>query len=343
MFTLKTLASKGRNIICTIHQPRSEIWNLFDTVLLLARGSPLYSGPAVRCLSYFEGHGYPLPPFVNPAEYLIDLAAVDTRSPEAEDVSSARVNSLIHSFDSSPENQSFQTPEVQSSSRIPRSMKSETTQVHSSLVHQINILTARTIKVTYRDPMGLAGSMFEAVSMAIITGWIFLQLDGSLSGIRSREGALYNAAALQGYLVLLFEIYRLTFDIQVFDREYGEGIISIPSFLISRRLARFFLEDVPVPLLFSVIYYFMVGFRPLASQFFVFFGIVLLGQYIAVNFASLCVAVSRDFATATFVANMGFTLQSLGCGYFVQPNQIPIWVRWLKVRIETDISVILFS
>lgn len=91
------------------------------------------------------------------------------------------------------------------------------------------------------------------------------------------------------------------------------------------------MEDVPVPLIFSVIFYFMAGFRPLASQFFVFFGVTLLSQYIAVNYATLCVAVSRDFAGATFIANMGFTLQSLGCGYFVQANQIPIWVRWLKV------------
>ena len=343
MITLKFLASKGRNIICTIHQPRSEIWNLFDSVLLLARGSALYSGPAAKCLAYFENQGHPLPAFVNPAEYLIDLAAVDTRSPEAEEISSARVSSLVHAFYISPENNAFQSEKCEESSDVLRAVESETSQPHSSLGRQINILTARTLKVSYRDPMGLAGSMFEAISMAIITGWIFIQLDGSLTGIRSREGALYTAAALQGYLVLLFEIYRLTFDIQVFDREYGEGVVSIPSFLISRRLARFFLEDVPVPLLFSVIYYFMVGFRPLASQFFVFFGIVLLSQYIAVNFASLCVAVSRDFATASFVANMGFTLQSLGCGYFVQPNQIPIWVRWLKVKIEVDALVISFS
>ena len=45
--------------------------------------------------------------------------------------------------------------------------------------------------------MGIAGSMLEAISIAIITGWIFLQLDGSLSGIRSREGALYTAASLR--------------------------------------------------------------------------------------------------------------------------------------------------
>jgi hypothetical protein len=145
------------------------------------------------------------------------------------------------------------------------------TQNHARLGHQVISLTQRTLKVTFRDPMGVAGSMFEATTMAVITGWIFLQLDRSLSGIRSREGALYTAASLQGYLILVYECYRLTVDIQLFDREYGEGMIGVPPFLISRRLARMFSEDVPVPLIFSIILCFMVGFRALASQFFVFF------------------------------------------------------------------------
>jgi ABC-type multidrug transport system ATPase subunit len=329
--TLKSLAIKGRNIICTIHQPRSEIWNLFDYVLLLAGGSPVYSGSAARCLPYLEDLGHALPTFVNPAEYLIDLSAIDTRTPEAEVRTSTRVSGLVQAFKNSPENEDLYAMGEEKSVDTGEHAGVISTQTHAPLGHQIRVLTARTLKVTYRDPMGVAGSMLEAISMAVITGWIFLQLDGSLSGIRSREGALYNAAALQGYLVLIFETYRLSIDIQLFDREHGEGVISVSSFLLSRRLARLFIEDVPVPLIFSVIYYFMVGFRPLASQFFVFFSILLLSQYIAVNFATLCIAVSRDFATASFVANMGFTLQSLGCGYFVQPNQIPIWVRWLKV------------
>jgi hypothetical protein len=184
--------------------------------------------------------------------------------------------------------------------------------------------------VTIRDPMGMFGSLFEAVAMAIITGWIFLDLNGSLSGIRSRQGALYNAAALQGYLILLYETYRLTTDIQLFDEERRQGVVSIPAFLISRRLARFFIEDIPVPLIFSVIYYFMTGFRADGGQFLTFFSVVLLLQYIAVCLAMTCVAVSRNFAGASLIANLAYTLQSMGCGYFIQSNTIPIYVRWTK-------------
>ena len=328
--TLKTLAAKGRTIIITIHQPRSEIWRLFDRLILLTGGSPVYSGPLGDCLPCFERLGYGLPTFVNPAEHLIDLVAIDNRSAELEATSSTRVEGMKQAWQES-ESRFSHTVDEKDRNAVDdlTSVKLETQK--TTLMRQVQVLTARTVKVTYRDPMGMVGSLLEATSMAIIIGWIFLHLDGSLQGIRSKEGALYTAASFQGYLILLFETYRLTLDIQLFDREYSEGVVSVPAFLISRRLARVFIEDVPVPLIFSVIYYFMAGFRPLASQFFTFFAVTLLSQYIAVTLATLCVAISRNFAGASLIANMAYTIQSLACGYFVQSNQIPVYVRWFKV------------
>lgn len=140
---------------------------------------------------------------------------------------------------------------------------------------------------------------------------------------------------------MVYEIFRLTSDIQVFDREHGEGIVSIPAFLLSRRIARFPLEDIPVPFIYSIIFYFLVGFRSSAEQFFLFLGVLILMHHIAVNVAMVCVALSRDFATASLFGNSIFTLQSLASGFFVQPNQIPPWVRWLKVCQSVHGKVIL--
>ncbi len=151
--TLKTLAVKGRTIICSIHSPRSEIWQLFDHVLLLAKGSPLYSGQTARCLAYFENLGYILPPFVNPAEFLIDLAAIDTRSPEAEASSVARVQGLIQSFQGSPENMGLQAIQEKPARGRSAPTAGSSGQHHTALSHQVRVLTKRSFKTTYRDPV----------------------------------------------------------------------------------------------------------------------------------------------------------------------------------------------
>ncbi|KAF2661680.1 P-loop containing nucleoside triphosphate hydrolase protein [Lophiostoma macrostomum CBS 122681] len=320
--TLQTLARKGRTIIVTIHQPRGEIYSLFDNVILLTQGNAAYSGPVQDCLPYFTTLGHEIPPFVNPAEFIIDLVSIDNRSSEAEEEAKSRVG---HLKDAWKEREKASGDEPNGARRVKGSAAGTT-----PIYRQIQVLTRRTWTVTIRDPMGMIGSLIEAVTMAIITGWIFLNLGGSLTAIRSREGALYTAAVLQGYLILLYETYRLTSDIQIFDEESRQGVVSIPAFLISRRLARFLLEDLPVPLIFSLIFYFMAGFRTDGSVFMIFFSIILLEHYIAVCFATTCIAISRNFAGASLVANLNFTLQSMACGFFIQANTIPIYVRWTK-------------
>lgn len=282
-------------------------------------------------LTHFAECGYTIPPFVNPAEFLIDLAALDNRSDELEAASRARVEFLKRTWKSKSDKGGENEKDF--------GLVNQTSESHASDLaiakgvpfrRQFRVLTARTFKTTIRDPMGLAGSLLEAVGMAVINGWIFLKLDESLAGIRSRQGSLYTASSLNGYLILLYETFRLTIDIQLFDRERSEGVVGVPAFLLSRRAARFPLEDLPVPLLFSLIFYFMVGYRLDTQQFFIFFGLSLLTHYIAVTFAAVCIGFSRNFPGASLVCNLSFTLQSFACGYFVQTHQIPVYVRWLK-------------
>jgi ABC-type multidrug transport system ATPase subunit len=329
--TLKGLAQKGRTIITTIHQPRSEIWSMFDGLVILTRGSPVYSGKAVDCIPWFKNLGMELPPFVNPAEFLIDIAAVDNRTPELEAVSSERVERLKAAWTEEShklyDEKSILTAEnITAANGTPHSRLSR----HSPFIRQTRVLTARTFVTTYRDPLGMAGSLVEAIGMGVMSGWVFYQLGEDQSGIRSREGGLYIAAALQGYLILMFETYRLSIDIAIFDREHNENVVDVLPFLLSRRLARLFTEDLPVPLIFSVIFYFMAGFRAEPSTFFTFFSVLLLNQYIAVTFATTCIAAARSFPSASLIANLGYTVQAMACGFFIQSNTIPVYVRWLK-------------
>jgi hypothetical protein len=159
---------------------------------------------------------------------------------------------------------------------------------------------------------------------------MFYDLGRDQVGIRSRQGCLYVAASLQGYLVLIFETYRMTLDMPIFDREASERCVSPVAFVFSRRLARLLTEDLLVPVIFSVLIYFMTGLDRQADKFFTFFAISLLNHYIAVVCATTCVVISRNFATASLIASLIYTLQSLASGMIVQIETIPIYVRWTR-------------
>jgi ABC-type multidrug transport system ATPase subunit len=42
-----------QTIVCTIHQPSSEIFEKFDTLCLLAEGGLAYLGPVNECPKFF--------------------------------------------------------------------------------------------------------------------------------------------------------------------------------------------------------------------------------------------------------------------------------------------------
>ncbi|KAF4591871.1 ABC transporter [Ophiocordyceps camponoti-floridani] len=326
---LEGLARKGRTVVMTVHQPRSEMWNLFDNLIVLSRGSPVYCGSRTGCLSWFRAQGFHDPPFVNPADHIVDTSAVDSRTPQLEEESLARVAGLKAAWQTESASH-FGPVELIPCKDGRRGRRWKPAQSPAGFFRQLRVLTGRTLKVTFRDRLGMAASVLEGLLMGLLTGCLFFDVGRDQAGIRSRQGALFTAAGLQGYLVLLFEVYRMTMDIGVFDREAADGCVDPVPFILSRRLARLPTEDIPVPLLYTTLFYFMAGFDHDASKFLVLFVVTLLSHYIAVMCAMTCVVAVRHFSGASLMANMVFTLQNLACGMLVQSNSIPAYVRWLK-------------
>jgi ABC-type multidrug transport system ATPase subunit len=72
---LKTLANEqGRTIVMSIHQPRSNIFQLIDQLVLLSHGTCIYSGPTDQLIQHFKDGGWACPYGVNVADFIsIDL------------------------------------------------------------------------------------------------------------------------------------------------------------------------------------------------------------------------------------------------------------------------------
>jgi len=74
--TMRRLANEGRIIMCVIHQPSSQTFDLFTDLLLLARGKTVYMGPVKDLNDYFNSLGIACPNFINPADFYIKQVAV---------------------------------------------------------------------------------------------------------------------------------------------------------------------------------------------------------------------------------------------------------------------------
>lgn len=63
----------NKTIICTIHQPSSEIFMKFDRLILLVDGKFIYQGPRSDVIEYFSSFGFQCPKLSNPADYFMSI------------------------------------------------------------------------------------------------------------------------------------------------------------------------------------------------------------------------------------------------------------------------------
>ena len=51
---LGSMAQKGKTIICTIHQPSSELYAMFDRILFMAEGRTAFLGDTKDAVRFFK-------------------------------------------------------------------------------------------------------------------------------------------------------------------------------------------------------------------------------------------------------------------------------------------------
>ncbi|KAL3083748.1 hypothetical protein niasHT_036741 [Heterodera trifolii] len=96
---LKDLARrKQMTILVTIHQPSSQVFEMFDKICLLANGRLAFLGAIDEAIVFFSGLGYTLPGNFNPADHFISTLATKTRKVKQ---SKERAENICKAFDES--------------------------------------------------------------------------------------------------------------------------------------------------------------------------------------------------------------------------------------------------
>ncbi|KAF7850862.1 hypothetical protein BT93_L4947 [Corymbia citriodora subsp. variegata] len=74
---LRNIADEGRIVICSIHQPSSEVFDLFDDLLLLSSGETVFLGEAKMAIEFFADSGFACPRRRNPADHFLRCISLD--------------------------------------------------------------------------------------------------------------------------------------------------------------------------------------------------------------------------------------------------------------------------
>ena len=175
---LKKLALQGKTVICTIHQPSSQIVEMFDKVLLLAGrpGRTAFLGEVSEANKFLESCGFPCPPVYNPADHWVETLA---------DPSQGQL--ICQQFAGSVEARQLTMDEEEEEKIMADKRRSP---YKASWCKQFRTLQWRSFLVVMKTPLLLQVRIFQTIAIALLLGVIFFGQEHTLAGVRSINGAL---------------------------------------------------------------------------------------------------------------------------------------------------------
>ena len=285
MDVLRGLAQEGRTLILTIHQSRSDLFEHFGHVLLLARGGcPVYAGAGSLMLEHFASLGHPCPPATNPADFALDLITVDLQESRREEASREMVRSLITSW-------------TDTSSFIHRAASRIATPAElGSFARSVTpfrtafpLLLHRSFINFRRNPPSIIARTTQVGGYAVILTLFFAPLKSDYISIQTRLGFLQEFAALY-FVGMLQNVAVYPDEKAVFYREHDDGAYPVSAFFLQYTLAEIPFEIV-TSFLFAVLTVLAAGLPRTASVFFIVafntFSIVSCGESIGIMFNTL--------------------------------------------------------
>ena len=328
---LRSITNQGRSVITTIHQPRSEIFDLFHDVVFLWLGAIIYQGPAKGVRDYFAAAGHVCPEKHNPADYVMHLIQT---LPEDE------LNRLVALRDTDAIKVT-----IGESRRVAAEIPPVPPVVHRAPTGvQTRVLLSREIKNTFRNKQVMGMRVAAALFMSALFGGIFWQV-GKASTLRTPTFSMTQVTSYVG-AVTFVAISNMFSNVQpillsfpkekpIFIREYSSGAYSATIYYICKSIVELPILAVQSGLSLLVVY-FMIGFS--GSFPLIWLGIFLIGLASA-SLAIMFTTRVSQIKTAMELAPLVFVPQIFFSGVFVRIELIPAVLRWIQYIVPLKYGV----
>lgn len=257
MYTLKNLAVRGgHSIVVVIHQPRTKIFDLFDSLLLLSKGEEVYSGPAVGAQKVLESCpsiGFPLPPQTNIADWIMDLIMEDEKqssvytkkkdSDEEEALSSIQFNRYLPRHWMNVKTKRDLTTPSSSSSTTETNKLLTLTEIQNTIPKytasfstQLRLLTKRAIKQTRGEKISQATIITIAFYIFFESAFWF-RLPDDTNKIYERNSLIFFFIIAQGNSVVISSVPIFKRDRALLTRERSKKMYQVLPYFFAKTLA----------------------------------------------------------------------------------------------------------
>ncbi|XP_050099637.1 protein white [Anopheles aquasalis] len=341
---LKGMAMKGKTIILTIHQPSSELYCLFDRILLVAEGRVAFLGSPYQSAEFFSQLGIPCPPNYNPADFYVQMLAI---APNKETECRETIKKICDSFAVSPiardiiETASLvngagvgiELARAKHQTNDPYLLQPmegvDSTGYRASWWTQFYCILWRSWLSVLKDPMLVKVRLLQTAMVASLIGSIYFGQVLDQDGVMNINGSLFLFLTNMTFQNVFAVINVFSAELPVFLREKRSRLYRVDTYFLGKTIAELPLF-IAVPFVFTSITYPMIGLKAGVSHYLTTLFIVTLVANVSTSFGYLISCASSSISMALSVGPPVVIPFLIFGGFFLNSASVPAYFKYLS-------------
>ncbi|GMI99417.1 ARABIDOPSIS THALIANA WHITE-BROWN COMPLEX HOMOLOG PROTEIN 11, CUTICULAR DEFECT AND ORGAN FUSION 1 [Hibiscus trionum] len=310
-------------VIASIHQPSSEVFELFHNLCLLSSGKTVYFGPVSMAEKFFATHGYPCPALRNPSDHYLRTINKDFDEDIEQGKSSYNTekitDTLVEYYKSSEICKQVQQNVSKISQQKGGPLEKKGSQ--ASFVTQSLVLTKRSFVNMYRDLGYYWLRLAIYIALCLCVGTIFHDIGFTFGSIQARGSMLMFVAAFLTFMAI-GGFPSFVEDMKIFGRERLNGHYTVGAFVIGNTIS-----SIPYLFLISLVpgalAYYLVGLQKSFDHFAYFVILLFITMMLVESLMMTVASIVPDFLMGIITGAGIQGVMMLNGGFFRLPDDLP--------------------
>ncbi|XP_049772468.1 uncharacterized protein LOC126159383 [Schistocerca cancellata] len=356
MLSLKRYAvSEGKTVVVAVHQPSSQIFQLFDKLLLLCAGQTAYYGPARAVVDFFGAIGLPVMPQYNPADFILEQVKgseemrkkIVAASRDARSSPDYPQELLPGFFATDARHHKFLADAGQLHANAAREDEGKTlwtdSQSHASSSSsgadddgsdwqwptsfwtQFKVLSQRNFQEA-RPRMLSKLNWVQTVALGAMAGLLWFQLDRKEEALHDIQGWMFFSTTYWMLYAHFGALSSFPPEREVINKERLSGSYRLSAYYLAKMVGELPLT-VTLPAVYHIISYPMLGLKS-PTVFATLLAFLLLNTVVAQSVGFFVGASCMDMQVSITISAL-YTLATQLFGGYLATN-IPYWLSWLR-------------
>ncbi|KAM0823819.1 hypothetical protein ACQ4PT_070605 [Festuca glaucescens] len=307
----------GTTVVAAVHQPSTEVFELFHGLCLLANGRAVYFGPASKATEFFDSNGFPCPMRRNPSDHFLRMINTDFEESEEGSTVMPHAAKVIQTLMASSSSLSILRSEVEGAPIIQ--------QRQATFLTKSVTLTKRSTVNMYRD-IGYYWLRFAInIGLFITIGTIFFNVGYTYESIQARASMLMFTSTIVT-MMAIGSFPSFVEDMKIFQKEWLTGHYGATEFVIANTLSSTLYLGL-ISILPSAIAYYLTRLQRGIDHFFFFAATMWACTILVEGMMMIVAAVVPDFILGVVTGSGVQGLLMLNAGFFRLPSDLPkpVW------------------